>query len=447
MKVSVIGTGYVGLVAGVCFSDTGNHVTCVDIDKEKIKKLKNGDPIIYEPGLANLMLKNIKEQRLFFTTDTKKAVTENQIIFIAVGTPPGEDGSADLSYVVQVASDIGEYINEYKVIVNKSTVPVGTAELVKKTIMSKLKNRNIDISFDVVSNPEFLKEGSAIDDFAKPDRVVLGSDSQKALDIMTELYSPFTRTNNRLHLMDNKSAEVTKYAANSILATKISFINEMSLLCEKVGANIDFVRMAIGADSRVGNKFLFPGVGYGGSCFPKDVKAIIKTGLDHGVNMDLLSSVEAVNHRQKKILSEKLLTVFNKKSISITGAKIAIWGLAFKPNTDDMREAPALEAIKNLLSYGCTINAYDPVANDNAKNILGNKVNFFSYSYDVLKNADALLIFTEWNEFRSPDFNKIKQLMNKPFIFDGRNLYDTHKMLDKGFFYFSIGRGNESESF
>ncbi len=443
MKIAVIGTGYVGLVAGTCFADTGNQVTCVDIDEKKINRLKKGDPIIYEPGLDSLMGINIKEKRLFFTTDIIKSVQANQVLFIAVGTPPEEDGSADLSFVIQVAKDIGKHMNEYKVVVNKSTVPVGTADLVKETISKELSLRNVSFDFDVISNPEFLKEGSALDDFAKPDRVVLGGKSEKALGIMSELYAPFTRTNNRIHLMDNRSAEVTKYAANSLLATKISFMNEMAGLCEKVGADIDHVRTAIGADSRIGNKFLFPGVGYGGSCFPKDVKAIVKTGKDNGLNMELLNSVEEVNAKQKKVLAQKLINVFAEKGISLKSSRIAVWGLAFKPKTDDMREAPSIDVIEILLAKGCIIKAYDPVAMGNAKKIFGNSIEFHGNAYDVLKNADALLIHTEWNEFRTPDFDKVKELMKRALIFDGRNLYDPKKMKENGFMYYSIGRQHE----
>lgn len=443
MNLAVIGTGYVGLVAGTCFSDTGNQVICVDVDEKKISRLKKGDPIIYEPGLEAMMTRNIKEKRLGFTTDIKKAIQNNQVLFIAVGTPPEEDGSADLSHVVQVAKDIGKHLNGYKVIVNKSTVPVGTADLVRETINKELENRKIAMEFDVISNPEFLKEGSAIEDFAKPDRVVLGGSSEKALEIMTDLYAPFTRTNNRIHLMDNRSAEVTKYAANAMLATKISFMNEMAGLCEKVGADIDHVRTAIGADSRIGNKFLFPGIGYGGSCFPKDVKAVVKTGKDNGLTMELLHSVEEVNKKQKKVLAQKVINVFLANNIPLKSAKIAVWGLAFKPKTDDMREAPAIDVIEILLSKGCIIGAFDPVAGENARKIFGNRIEHYNNAYDVLKNADALLIHTEWNEFRAPDLDKVKSLMKRPFIFDGRNLYDPQRMTEQGFYYYSIGRPDE----
>jgi UDPglucose 6-dehydrogenase len=445
MKLAVIGTGYVGLVAGTCFSDTGNQVTCVDIDENKINRLKKGDPIIYEPGLDVMMIRNIKENRLSFTVDIKNSIQDNQVLIVAVGTPPEEDGSADLSFVIQVAKDIGKYMNEYKVVVNKSTVPVGTADLVKETISKELSLRGVTIDFDVISNPEFLKEGAAIDDFSKPDRIVLGGSSQKALEIISELYAPFTRTNNRIHLMDNRSAEVTKYAANSLLATKISFMNEMAGLCEKVGADIDHVRTAIGADSRIGSKFLFPGVGYGGSCFPKDVKAIIKTGKDNGLNMDLLNSVEVVNSKQKKVLAQKIVKVFGEKGIPLKSAKIAVWGLAFKPKTDDMREAPSIDVIEVLLSKGCNVEAFDPVAMDNARKVFGNRITCKDNAYDVLNNADALVIHTEWNEFRTPDFDEMKELMKTPFIFDGRNLYDPKKMSEKGFSYYSIGRPYENK--
>ncbi len=445
MRIAVIGTGYVGLVAGACFSDTGNQVTCVDIDEKKVARLKKGDPIIYEPGLDSLMTRNIREKRLMFTTDIKSAVKDNEVLFIAVGTPPEEDGSADLSYVIQVAKDIGNNINGYKVVVNKSTVPVGTADLVRETISREIQLRNVSFEFDVISNPEFLKEGSALDDFSKPDRVVLGGSSEKALSIMSELYAPYIRTNNRIHLMDNRSAEVTKYAANAILATKISFMNEMSGLCEKVGADIDFVRTAIGADSRIGNKFLFPGVGYGGSCFPKDVKAIVKTGKDNGLSMDLLNAVEEVNKKQKKILAQKVINYFALKGIPLKGARIAVWGLSFKPKTDDMRAAPSLDVIEVLLSKGCIIDAFDPVAMDNAKRILGNRIGYHDNAYDVLKNAEALIIHTEWNEFRTPDFDRVASLMKRKVIFDGRNLYESNKMKEKGFVYFSIGRPSDEQ--
>ncbi len=437
MQVTVVGSGYVGLVAATCFAETGNDVVGVDIDKHKVARLSKGISIIYEPGLDELLTRNIAEKRLRFTTDIKQAIQSAEIIFIAVGTPPGEDGSADLQYVLGVAKQIGQHLNGYKVVVNKSTVPVGTAQKVSETIQSELSLRHVTIDFDVISNPEFLKEGSAIDDFMKPDRIVIGGSSERALSLMKKLYASFLRTDNRIYVMDNKSAEVTKYAANAMLATKISFMNEMAALCDKVGANIDQVRFGIGSDDRIGKKFLFPGIGYGGSCFPKDVKALVRTGRENGLNMKILEAVEDVNDRQKKTLFGRIQRHFENK---LAGKAIAVWGLAFKPRTDDMREAPSIEMINLLLEAGVTVKAYDPVANQQAKDIWGDRVILGSEPYQILDGADALLIHTEWNEFRSPNFETMKTHLNAPVIFDGRNLYDPADMHTLGFTYFSLGR-------
>ncbi len=437
MKVCVIGTGYVGLVAGACFANSGNRVICVDIDKEKIEKLKKGIIPIYEPGLQEIVLTNIEKERLFFTTSIKEGVENSDIIFIAVGTPEGEDGSADLSYVLQAARDIAEHMNGYKIIVNKSTVPVGTAAKVKEEI-SKITNH----PFDVVSNPEFLKEGAAVQDFLKPDRIVIGTDSEKARSIMVDLYSPFVRKKERIILMDNVSAELTKYAANSMLATRISFMNDLANLAEKVGADIEKVRVGIGTDSRIGLAFLFPGVGYGGSCFPKDVKAILKTGEEHGHKLSVIEAVEKVNKEQRKIMVDRVSNFFKG---DIKGKTFAVWGLSFKPNTDDMREAPAIDIIKGLVERGAKIQAYDPVAMENAKRVFSSlgitdSIVFCAKQYEALQDADALIVVTEWMEFRKPDFELIKKLMKGNTIFDGRNIYKPEQMKESGFNYFSIGR-------
>ena len=437
MKVCVIGTGYVGLVAGACFADSGNNVICVDIDKEKIEKLKKGIIPIYEPGLKDIVVTNVEKERLFFTTSIKEGVENSDIIFIAVGTPEGEDGSADLSYVLQAARDIAEHMNGYKIIVNKSTVPVGTAAKVKEEI-GKITNH----PFDVVSNPEFLKEGAAVQDFLKPDRIVIGTNSEKARNIMVDLYSPFVRKRERIILMDNVSAELTKYAANSMLATRISFMNDLANLAEKVGADIEKVRVGIGTDSRIGLAFLFPGVGYGGSCFPKDVKAILKTGEEYGHKLSVIEAVEKVNKQQRKIMVDRILNFYNG---NIDGKTFAIWGLSFKPNTDDMREAPAIDIIKGLTEKGAKIKAYDPVAMENAKKIfssmgISDKITFCDNQYSALKDTDALVIVTEWLEFRKPDFEKMKKSLKDKTIFDGRNIYKPEHMQEKGFNYFSIGR-------
>lgn len=432
MKITVIGTGYVGLVAGACFADMGNDVICIDNNKEKIEQLKSGIIPIYEPGLEELVKSNVLENRLVFSTDIDNAVKNSQICFIAVGTPQGEDGSADLQYVMAVAESIAKAMNGYKVIVDKSTVPVGTAEKVTEII-----KKNTKYDFDVVSNPEFLKQGNAVDDFLQPDRVVIGSNSDKATQIMQELYSPFFRTGNRVIVMDVKSAEMTKYAANSFLATKISFMNEIANLCEKVGANAEMVRVGISTDSRIGNKFLFPGLGYGGSCFPKDVKALIKTGKEYGVEMSIIKCADETNKKQRKLFIDKITEKFGK---NLSGKTFAVWGLAFKPKTNDMREAPAITIIQALLDMGAKVKACDPKAIESARFIFGDKIQYCSKSYDTLENADAMLLLTEWNEFRRPDFERIKSLMNTPVIFDGRNQYKADRMQEKGFEYYCIGQ-------
>ncbi len=432
MKICVIGSGYVGLVDGTCFAETGNDVTCVDVDAEKIKRLQNGELPIFEPGLDLLVQKHLKNKRLKFTTDIKTAVETSQVCFISVGTPPGEDGSADLKHVKAVAEAIAKYINEYKLIVNKSTVPVGTADLVRDIISKTAKHK-----FDVVSNPEFLKEGAAINDFMKPDRIVVGAESDQAFKLMEELYAPFVRTGAPLIRMNTRSAEMTKYAANAILATKISFMNDMANLCELVGADIDLVRKGIGSDSRIGSKFLFPGVGYGGSCFPKDVKAIIRTAEEQGYKLEVLKAVEKVNEKQKMVLVEKILKFYKNK---IEGKTFAVWGLSFKPQTDDMREAPAIVVINELLKHKAKVKATDPEALKEAKKIFGSKIEYCEDNYAALQDADGLIVVTEWNEYREPDFEKIKSLLKEPVIFDGRNIYSNEKMQNLGFKYFSIGR-------
>ena len=432
MKITVIGTGYVGLVAGACFADMGNDVICIDNNKEKIKQLENGIIPIYEPGLEELVKSNVLDNRLKFSTDIDFAVKNSQVCFIAVGTPQGEDGSADLQYVMAVAESIAKSMNEYKVIVDKSTVPVGTAEKVTEIIK---KNTNYD--FDVVSNPEFLKQGNAVDDFLYPDRVVIGSNSERATQIMQELYSPCFRTGNRIVVMDVKSAEMTKYAANSFLATKISFMNEIANLCEKVGANAEMVRVGMSTDSRIGNKFLFPGLGYGGSCFPKDVKALIKTGNEYGVNMSIIKCADDANKQQRKLFIDKITEKFGN---NLSDKTFAVWGLAFKPKTNDMREAPAITIINALLEMGAKIKACDPKAVESAKFIFGDKIEYYTKSYDTLEDVDAMLLLTEWNEFRRPDFERMKSLMKTPVIFDGRNQYDSNRMTEKGFEYYCIGK-------
>lgn len=434
MKIAVIGTGYVGLVSGTCFAETGNDVICVDIDQKKVEKLNSGEITIYEPGLELLFKRNQKEGRLTFTTDLQHALDNSLVIFLALPTPPGEDGSADLSYVLNVADKIGKSITDYRVIVDKSTVPVGTADKVKAAIAANYKG-----DFDVVSNPEFLREGVAVDDFMKPDRVVIGAESQKACDIMNELYAPYVRQGNPVLFMDTHSAELTKYAANSFLATKISFMNEVSRLCEMLGADVDMVRKGIGADDRIGKRFLFPGIGYGGSCFPKDVKALIHSASEVGYEFKILNAVEDVNAAQKKVLLAKINRHYGN---SLTGKTAAIWGLAFKPNTDDIREAPALEIIEELLKSGVKINTFDPEAMSNVKAIMGDKINFCSNIYEAAQDADFLIVATEWPEFRSPDFEKLDSLLLEKVIFDGRNVFDTDIMAKRGYTYYSIGRGD-----
>lgn len=430
-KVAVIGTGYVGLVTGTCFAETGNQVVCVDIDKEKVEKMKAGIVPIYEPHLDAVFQRNIKADRISFTTELKSAVDFAEIIFLALPTPPGEDGSADLSYVLNVAAQLGEMIKDYKVIVDKSTVPVGTAEKVKETIAAKT-----DIEFAVVSNPEFLREGFAVDDFMNPDRVVIGTDSQRAADIMIELYKPFIRDDKSIIVMDEKSAELTKYAANSFLATKITFMNEIANFCELVGANVDHVRLGMGADERIGSKFLFPGIGFGGSCFPKDVQALVNSGEQSGYSFQIINAVLDVNNHQKVILAEKLISHYG----DLKGKKFALWGLAFKPDTDDIREASSLYLIETLKNAGAEVIAYDPEAMDNVKNLIGNRIEYADDQYSALSGCDALLIATEWSMFRNPDFDKMKSLLKEPIIFDGRNLYDLDQMKQLEFHYSSIGR-------
>lgn len=432
MEIAVVGTGYVGLVTGTCFAETGNNVTCVDIDASKVERMKNGEVPIYEPMLDVLFERNQREGRLHFTTDLASAVEKAKIIFLALPTPPGEDGSADLSYILRVAEQLGPMMKEYKVIVDKSTVPVGTCELVKEAVGKTAKEQ-----YDVVSNPEFLREGFAVEDFLKPDRVVVGTTSARAKEMMEELYKPFIRQGNPLIFMDERSAELTKYAANAFLATKISFMNEIANFCEHVGADVDMVRLGIGADTRIGKRFLFPGIGYGGSCFPKDVQALSKSGVDAGYEFKILKSVMKVNERQKTALLGPILEFFNN---SLTNKKIAIWGLAFKPDTDDIREAPALYMIEHLLQAGANISAYDPEAMDNVKRQKNYPIEYAQDQYAALQDADALLICTEWSVFRNPDFDKVSGLLKSKTIFDGRNLYDLDKMIKLGYYYKSIGR-------
>ena len=432
MNIAVVGTGYVGLVTGTCFAETGNNVVCVDIDADKVARMRNGEVPIYEPHLDVLFHRNIKAGRLSFTTDLREAQNSAEIIFLALPTPPGEDGSADLSYILKVASDLAEMISDYKVIIDKSTVPVGTSEKVKNVIETKT-----DVPFDVVSNPEFLREGFAVDDFMKPDRVVIGTESDRAIDLMEHLYSPFVRQGNPLIFMDEKSAELTKYAANAFLATKITFMNEIANFCEKVGANVDMVRKGMGADERIGKRFLFPGIGYGGSCFPKDVQALALSGKQSGYNFDILDSVMKINQIQKLVLVEKIKKYYGE---DLSGKHFALWGLAFKPDTDDIREAPALYIVDALTEAGATIKAFDPEAMQNVKKSIGDKIDYSENFYDALDQADALLIATEWSQFRSPDFDEIAKRLKSKTIFDGRNLYDPKEIKELGFYYESIGR-------
>jgi UDPglucose 6-dehydrogenase len=432
MKIAVIGTGYVGLVTGTCLAETGNIVTCVDIDVEKVQKLKSGVVPIYEPNLNNFFQRNISQKRLFFTTNLEEAVNDAQLIFLALPTPPGADGSADLSYILSVSNKLGKIIKDYKVIIDKSTVPVGTAEKVNNII-----KKNAKVDFDVVSNPEFLREGFAVNDFMKPERVVIGSSSQKARKLMEDLYQPFVRQGNPVIFMDEKSAELTKYAANSFLATKITFMNEIANYCEIIGANVDKVREGMGTDSRIGKRFLFPGIGYGGSCFPKDVKALKKAGNDVSHQFKIIDSVMKVNQNQKTSLVKKVKSYFGN---DLKNKSFALWGLSFKPETDDIREAPALNIIEELLNAGAKIKAYDPEAMDNVRDLIGDKIEYFPNSLDALLGVDALLIATEWAAFRNPDFNKMKSVMKSPVIFDGRNLFSIESMEKINFFYQSIGR-------
>ncbi len=433
MNIAVVGTGYVGLVTGTCFAETGNNVICVDINEDKVKRLRRGEIPIFEPGLDVIFDRNTKEGRLHFTTDLSEAIKDAEIIFLALPTPPGEDGSADLSYILGVANQLGDIITDYKVIVDKSTVPVGTAEQVAAILSKKLSKK----LFDVVSNPEFLREGVAVEDFMKPDRVVVGTKSEKARKAMRRLYEPFVRQGNPIYFMDERSAELTKYAANSYLAARISFMNEIANLCEKVGADVDMVRIGMGSDSRIGSKFLFPGIGYGGSCFPKDVQALAKTASQFSYDFKILKSVMKVNDRQKGIMVKKITKHFKN---NLAGKTIAVWGLAFKPDTDDIREAPALVVIDQLLAAGAQIRAFDPEAMNNVKMQYGNQIHFCNDLYEALAGADCLCIMTEWSEFRNPDFQKMKALLNEAVIFDGRNVYDLAEMKTQGFHYASIGR-------
>ena len=438
MKIAIVGTGYVGLVSGTCFAETGVDVTCIDVDANKIERLQNGIIPIYEPGLDELVKKNVKAGRLKFSTDLASVLNEQDVVFSAVGTPPDEDGSADLKYVLQVAKTIGENINKYIVVVTKSTVPVGTAAKVRKTIEDEFAKRGVDVPFDVASNPEFLKEGNAIKDFMSPDRVVVGVESEQAKKVLTRLYKPFLLNNFRVIFMDIPSAEMTKYAANSMLATRISFMNDMANLCERVGADINMVRAGIGADTRIGRKFLYAGCGYGGSCFPKDVKALIKTADQNGYSMEVLKAVERVNEHQKGILFEKLQKAFNGESLK--GKVIALWGLSFKPETDDMRESTALVMIDKLVEAGCIVRAYDPIAMDECKRRVGDKITYCRDMYDAVLDADAMLLLTEWKEFRLPTWGVIKKAMRRPLVIDGRNIFDIEELEENGFEYYCIGK-------
>lgn len=438
MNIAIVGTGYVGLVSGACFADTGANVTCVDVDINKIERLKKGEIPIYEPGLDELVLKNVKAGRLKFTSSLPEVLNEQEIVFSAVGTPPDEDGSADLKYVLQVAKTIGQNLNKYLVVVTKSTVPVGTARKVRATIQEELDKRGVDVAFDVASNPEFLKEGNAIKDFMSPDRVVVGIESERAKTILTRLYKPFLINNFRVIFMDIPSAEMTKYASNSMLATRISFMNDIANLCECVGADVNMVRQGIGSDTRIGRKFLYAGCGYGGSCFPKDVKALIKTADDCGYSMEVLKAVEHVNEKQKSILFHKLQAAYNGESLK--GKTIALWGLSFKPETDDMRESTALVIIKLLKEAGCTIRAFDPVAIDECRRRVGDNVIYCRDKYEAVFHADALLLLTEWKEFRLPSWDVVGSAMNKKLIIDGRNIFDPEELAEAGFEYHCIGR-------
>lgn len=437
MNISIVGTGYVGLVSGACLAETGAVVYCIDVNQDKIDSLNNGIMPIYEPGLEDIVKRNVQKERLFFRTKLSEVVNESDAIFIAVGTPPDEDGSADLKYVLGVAREIGQHLKNYTVVVTKSTVPVGTAKKVKAAIQDELNKRGVKVKFDVASNPEFLKEGNAVDDFLKPDRIVVGVESETAEKVLKRLYKPFVLNNHPIFVMDITSSEMTKYAANSMLATKISFINDIANLCEIVGADINMVRKGIGSDSRIGNKFLYPGVGYGGSCFPKDVQALIKTAKDYDYNLQVLQAVEAVNKHQKTVLYNKIYKHFDG---DLKGKSIDIWGLSFKPETDDMREAPSLVLIEKLLEMGVTVNVYDPIAMHEAKRILGDKVKYCKDMYEALIGVDALAVVTEWSEFRLPNFKVMERLMNNKVLFDGRNIFDLEQIVDFDFKYYSIGR-------
>ena len=439
MNIAIVGTGYVGLVSGTCFADTGVNVTCVDVDASKIERLQKGEIPIYEPGLDELVKKNVNAGRLKFTTDLASILNEQDIVFSAVGTPPDEDGSADLKYVLQVARTIGQHINKYIVVVTKSTVPVGTAKKVRQAIEEELQKRGVDVPFDVASNPEFLKEGNAIKDFMSPDRVVVGVESEKAKKALTRLYKPFLINNFRVIFMDIPSAEMTKYAANSMLATRISFMNDIANLCERVGADVNMVRAGIGSDTRIGRKFLYAGCGYGGSCFPKDVKALIKTADQNGYSMEVLKAVERVNERQKGVLFEKLVKTFGSVE-ALRGKTIAMWGLSFKPETDDMRESTALVMIEKLLKAGCKIRAYDPIAMDECRRRIGEQVTYCRDMYDAVLDADALLLLTEWKEFRLPTWAVIKKAMSNALVIDGRNIFDIEELEENGFEYHCIGK-------
>ena len=437
MKVAIVGTGYVGLVTGTCFAEMGTEVYCVDIDSRKIDNLKKGIIPIYEPGLEEMVRRNVQAERLHFTTELKECLNDVEVLFSAVGTPPDEDGSADLKYVLDVARTIGRYMTKYLLVVTKSTVPVGTAQIIKQTIQHELDLRGVDLSFDIASNPEFLKEGTAISDFMSPDRVVVGVESERAEALMSKLYRPFLLNNFRVIYMDVPSAEMTKYAANAMLATRISFMNDIANLCEIIGADVNMVRKGIGTDERIGSRFLYPGCGYGGSCFPKDVKALVRTGVDNGYPMRILQAVEDVNEMQKTILFQKLYKHFNG---DLKGKKIALWGLAFKPETDDMREAPSLVLIDKMVEAGCEVTAYDPIAMAEAQRRIDGKVLYAKDIYDSVVDADALVLVTEWKEFRMPSWNAIKKLMRVPLVIDGRNIYDKAELSENGFTYYCIGR-------
>ncbi len=439
MKVTIIGTGYVGLVTGACLAETGNDVLCIDNDRNKIERILKGDIPIYEPGLGRLINRGVESGLLNFSVDIEDGVRHGQILMIAVGTPPNEDGSADLSHVLTVAGDIGKHINEHRVIVTKSTVPVGTADKVRTTVEAALADRGVDVEFDVVSNPEFLKEGAAIDDFMKPDRIVVGADSSRAIDMMRSLYAPYNRSHDRVMVMDIRSAELTKYAANAMLATRISFMNEIANLAERVGADIESIRLGIGSDPRIGYSFIYPGCGYGGSCFPKDVQALARTSMEHGYESKVLTAVESVNDEQKVVPADKIKSHFGD---DLNGRHFAIWGLAFKPETDDMREAPSRVIIKELTDAGATVAAFDPVAGDEARHIFADNssVKIVDTALDALRDADALVLVTEWKQFRSPDFGEIKNLLKTPVVIDGRNVYDPKSMKELGFSYYAIGR-------